>query len=102
MRVIRNKNTNMFWDFIIHSDRGNQKTGYCSFDKQTLAYNIGIAVPGNFEVKDKKLERRVNYHNLAVKISRVWNVKKRVVPIGIDALRGKHRLIKGLVLLCVQ
>ena len=41
----------MFWDYIIHADRGieTRRPDIAVFDKQTLAYNIGIAFPDSLK-----------------------------------------------------
>ena len=46
----------MFWDYIIHADRGieTRRPNMVVFDKKTMVYNIGIAVPGDFKVKDRE------------------------------------------------
>ena len=44
----------------------------------------------------------MKYQDLALEMSRMWNVKTSVIPIVIGALGAKHRLLNWLALHGVQ
>ena len=52
---------------------------------------IDIAVPGDFRVQEKELEKVTKYQDLVKEVNRTWNTRAMVVPIVFGALRAIYR-----------
>ena len=103
--VLENDNIKILWDFNIHTDRviEARRPDIVVVDKRNSeAVIIDIAVPGDLRVKDKEMEKILKYQNLALEISRMWNVKASVVPIIVGALGAKNKILDWLALLGVD
>ena len=102
---MENDNIKILWDFNIHTDRviEARRPDIVVVDKRNSeAVIIDIAVPGDLRVKDKEMEKILKYQNLALEISRMWNVKASVVPIIVGALGAKNKILDWLALLGVD
>ena len=55
----------------------------------------------DFCVKDKVADKILKYQDLALKISRMWNTKPRVIPKVIGALGAEFLLTENLALIAV-
>ena len=103
--VLENDNIKILWDFNIHTDRviEARRPDIVVVDKRNSeAVIIDIAVPGDLRVKDKEMEKILKYQNLALEISRMWNVKASVVPIIVGGLGAKNKILDWLALLEVD
>jgi hypothetical protein len=47
---------------------------------------IDVAISGDKNVIKKEAEKILKYKDLTTEIQRVWNVKARVIPVGIGAI----------------
>ena len=47
---------------------------------------MDVAVPDDVNVLKKKTEKRLKYKDLQIEISRMWNVKTKVVAVVVGAL----------------
>ena len=48
---------------------------------------VDIAVPGDFRVREKELEKIEKYQNLKIELKRLWSLKKvEIVPVVVGAL----------------
>ena len=94
--VMENDRVKILWDFNIHTDRVIEARRpdivvVDKFNSETTI--IDVAIPGDFRVKDKELEKIEKYQDLALKVSRMWNASVRVIPIVMGALRAKFRIM---------
>ena len=48
---------------------------------------MDVAVPADVNVLKKETEKRLNYKDLQIEISRIWNVKTKVVAAVVGTLR---------------
>jgi hypothetical protein len=46
---------------------------------------IDVAIPGDENVIQKEAEKILKYIDLSIEIQRMWNVKRRVIPVIIGA-----------------
>ena len=63
---------------------------------------VDVAIPGDFRVKDKDLEKVEKYQDLVIEVQRMWDTKAKVIPIVIGALGAENNLTDYLALLGVQ
>ena len=47
---------------------------------------MDVAIPGDVNVLKKETEKRLKYKDLQIEISRMWNVKTKVVAVVVGAL----------------
>ena len=57
------------------TDKENQET-----------WIIDIAIPGDLRVREKEIEKREKYQDLAMQIRKLWKTSVKVVPIVVGAL----------------
>jgi len=87
--VIENAKVKLLWDFNIQTDKViearrpdlvlvNKETNECQI--------IDIAIPGDTRVVRKEEEKIEKYKELGFEISRLWNVRTKIIPIVIGAL----------------
>lgn len=103
--VMENDNVKILWDFNVRTDRVIEARRpdivlIDKLNKETLI--IDVAVPGDFRVKDKELEKVTKYQDLVIEIGRMWDTQARVIPIVIGALGAINHLTGYLALLGVQ
>ena len=63
---------------------------------------VDVAIPVDFRVKDKELEKVEKHQDLVMKVQRIWNTKAKVIPIVVGALWAENNLTDYLALLGVQ
>lgn len=100
--VTENENVKILWDFNIQTDRviEARRPDIVVVDKQLRhTWIIDIAVPGDFRVKEKELEKIEKYGSLAIEIHRMWNTSVNTVPIVIGALGNVHKLTEYAAML---
>ena len=93
------------WDFNIRTDRviEARRPDIVLIDKKNKeTMIIDVAVPGDFRVKEKEIEKITKYQDLVVEINRMWDTNSKVIPIVIGALGAQNQLIDYLALLGVQ
>ena len=76
--------TQIFWDLNIHTDRVIEvrRPDIAVVDKQSSeAVVLNIAVPKHFRRKVKEFQQLVNYQDLAIKTTRMWNIKTRGISL---------------------
>ena len=61
-----------------------------------------MAILGDFRVRDKEAEKISKYQDLALKISRMWNTRTRMISIVIGALRAECLITEYLALFGVM
>ena len=90
-KVVENNRTKLLWDLQIQTDRKVLATqpGIVVVDKQKKeAVVIDVAVPSDNNIKQKEYEKLEKYQELKEELKRTWNVKAKVVPVLIGALRA--------------
>ena len=103
--VLENDSIKILWDFNIHTDRviEARRPDIVVVNKvHAEAVIIDVAVPGDFRVRDKEVEKISKYQDLALEINRMWGQRTSVVPIVVGALGAKHKLADWLALLGVN
>ena len=50
---------------------------------------VDVAVPDDVNVSKKETEKRLKYKDLQIEISRMWNVKTKVIAVVVGALGTK-------------
>ena len=103
--VMENDDVKLLWDFNIRTDRviEARRPDIVLIDKKNKeTMIIDVAVPGDFRVKEKEIEKITKYQDLVVEINRMWDTNSKVIPIVIGALGAQNQLIDYLALLGVQ
>ena len=103
--VLENGNTKILWDFNIYCDRmiEARRPDIVIVDKKNKETKIiDIAVPGDFRVKEKELEKVTKYQDLVIEVNRMWSTRAMVVPIVVGALGAIYRLRDWLGVLHVE
>ena len=81
---MKNKDSKILWGFNIRTDHVIEARGsdvVLIYKKYQETFIIDTAIPGDFRVRDKDLEKTLKYQDLALEISRMWNTKTRVILI---------------------
>ncbi|XP_066932175.1 uncharacterized protein [Clytia hemisphaerica] len=93
--VEENESTKILWDFSIQTDHqiDHNKPDIVFLNKQTKeALIIDIAIPSNYNIPRKRIEKIRNYTDLAVELKTLWNLNKvKIVPIIIGATGVIHK-----------
>ena len=63
---------------------------------------IDIAVPGDFRLKRKELEKVTKYQDLVIEVNRMWSTRAMVVPIVVGAFEAIYNLRDWLGVLHVD
>ncbi len=86
--VVDTPEITIIWDMQIQTDH------YISANKPDIIVKnkvkkfcmiIDIAVPSDYNVVQKKAEKKTKYKALEIEIKRMWNVRAKTVPIVIGA-----------------
>ena len=79
----------ILWDFNIQTDKvidaRRPDIVVTNKDKQE-SWIVDIAIPGDLRVKEKEIEKREKYQDLAMEIRRLWKTSVKVMPIVVGAL----------------
>ncbi|XP_066912330.1 uncharacterized protein [Clytia hemisphaerica] len=93
--VEENESTKILWDFSIQTDHqiDHNKPDIVVLNKQTKeALIIDIAIPSDYNIPRKRIEKIRNYTDLAVELKTLWNLNKvKIVPIIIGATGVIHK-----------
>lgn len=86
--VVNSQNVTVLWDQQIHTDRtitANKPDIVIKDRRNNMCTMVDVAVPADANVMAKEAEKLLKYRDLAIEISRMWNIKTRIVPIVIGA-----------------
>ena len=93
--VEENDSSKILWDFSIQTDHqiDHNKPDIVHLNKMTReALIIDIAIPSDYNIPRKRIEKIRNYTDLAVEIKTLWNLNNvRIVPIIIGATGVIHK-----------
>ena len=89
-KVIDTPQVKILWDFNIQTDRvlEARRPGIIVKDKEnqeTWIIDINCN-PGDLRVREKELEKREKYQDLAIEMKRLWKTSVKIVPIVVGAL----------------
>ena len=87
--MLQNDKSKIPWDFAIQTYREieNRRPDIVVIDKEKKECKIiNIAVPGDQNIKAKKLKKITKYQDLRLQVQKLWNVKATVIPIVFGAL----------------
>lgn len=87
--VTENPMVKLLWDTGVNTDRtinANRPDIIFIQKKEKLCMMIDVSIPNDTNVRKKETEKITKYKDLQIEISRMWNVKTRIVPIVIGAL----------------
>ena len=87
--VTENRVLKLLWDTGVNTDRtinANRPDIIFIQKKEKLCMMIDVSIPNDTNVRKKETEKITKYKDLQIEISRMWNVKTRIVPIVIGAL----------------
>ena len=96
---MENENCKFSWDFTTHSDCVIQarRPDIVVFNKRRRTCQlIYVAYPADWRVGIKEEEKIGKYKNLTREIDKLWNLKVKVIPLVIGALRTGALTTKGL------
>ena len=88
-KVIDTPQVKILWDFNIQTDRvlEARRPDIVVTDKENQeTWIIDIAIPGDLRVREKELEKREKYQDLAIEMRRLWKTSVKIVPIVVGAL----------------
>ena len=84
-----NDKCKILWDFAVQTDKeiehGRPDIVVINKEKRECKI-IDIAVPGDQNIKVKKLENITKYQELRLQVQKLWDVKATVIPIVAGAL----------------
>ena len=87
--VLEDNKCKILWDFAIQTDKeiehGRPDIVVINKEKRECKI-IDIAVPGDQNIKVKKLENITKYQELRLQVQKLWDVKATVIPIVAGAL----------------
>ena len=87
--VIETNKVRILWDFNIQTDKvmDVRRPDIVVTNKdERESWIIDNAIPGDQRVREKEIEKREKYQDLAMEIRRLWKTSVNVVPIVIGAL----------------
>ena len=97
------KGVKILWDFSLQTDHYVEcrRPDIVVVDRPgRKALVIDIAIPGDFRVEEKEVEKREKYVFLAQELQRIWNISVTVVPIVVGSLgvipRDLEKWLKSL------
>ena len=89
-QVAENNSTKILWNFSIHTDHEviNNKPDIIVVDKINKTANmIEVAVPNDYNICSKRLQKIRAYTNLSGEIKTLWNLNKvQITPVIVGAL----------------
>ena len=89
-QVAENNSTNVLWNFPIQTDHEviNNKPDIILVEKINKAANMTeVAVPNDYNICNKRLQKIRAYANLSGEIKTLWNLNKvQITPIIIGAM----------------
>ena len=88
-KVTKMEDNVIMWDKTILTDRtilANRSDLIILNKNEQNCLIVDVAVPDDVNVLKKVTEKRLNYKDLQIEISRMWNVKTKVVAVVIGAL----------------
>ena len=87
--VIETPQVKILWDFNIQTDKvidaRHPDIVVTNKDKRE-SWIVDIAIPGDLRVREKEIEKREKYQDLAMEIRRLWKTSVKVVLIVVGAL----------------
>lgn len=96
-KVVDINETTILWDVPVITDRNiaaNRPDIIVHNRRERTCLLIDISNPGDANVCLKESEKLCKYKDLQIEISRMWNVKTRVVPVIVGALGTVKRGLK--------
>ena len=87
--VIETPQVKILWDFNIQTDKvidARRPDIVVTNKDKRESWIVDIAIPGDLRVREKEIEKREKYQDLAIKIRRLWKTSVKVVPIVVGAL----------------
>ena len=89
-QVAENNPTKIVWNFSIHTDYEviNNKSDIIVVDKiNKTAKLIEVAVPNDYNICNKRLQKVRAYTNLSGEIETLWNLNKvQITPVIVGAM----------------
>ena len=88
-KAIDTPQVKILWDFNIQTDRvlEARRPDIVVTDKENQeTWIIDIAIPGDLRVKEKELEKKEKYRDLAIEMRRLRKTSVKIVPIVVEAL----------------
>ena len=79
----------ILWDFNIQTDKviDARRPDIVVMNKDKReSWIVDIAIPGDLRVREKEIEKREKYQDLAIEIRRLWKTSVKVVSIVVGAL----------------
>ena len=99
--VEENETTKILWNFAIQTDHqiNHNRPDIVLIDKTTKdALLIDVAIPSDYNISRKRLEKLRNYTDLAVELKTIWNLNQvKIVPIIIGATGVIHKNLEGVL-----
>ena len=95
--VVENKRYKLLWDFSIQTDRviEHRRPDIVIVDwEEKECIVIDVAIPADQNIADKDWEKISKYSELKLEITRLWNVKAKVIPIVVGALGSIPKNLK--------
>ena len=89
--VVETKRYKLLWDFSIQIDRviEHRRPDIIIVDwEEKECFTIAVAIPADQNIADKEWEKISKYSELKLEVIRLWNVKVKVIPIVVGALKS--------------
>ena len=97
--VMENEKTTILWDSPIITDRHvpYNKPDIVIQKKSDRCQIIDVAIPSDYNIQKKAMEKRSKYVGLQIEWQRIWNKKVEVIPVMIGATGIVDKNIKKYV-----
>ena len=98
--VLENDSHKLLWDFNIQTDHlipARTPDLKIINKRKRICKIVDFAIPADHRINLKESEKKDKYLDLARELKKLWNMKVKIVPIGIGALGTVTKgLLKGL------
>ena len=97
---MENEKATILWDFPVITDRHvpcNKPDIVIQEKKSDRCQFIDVAIPSDYNIQKKAIEKMSKYVDLQIEYQRIWNKKVEVIPVIIGATGIVDKNIKKYV-----
>ena len=87
--VVEGKNVTILWDFTVQTDRkidANRPDIIIKNHEERTCIMMDVPVPSDQNISLKEFPKLSKYKDLEIEVSKMWKLKKKIIPVLIGAL----------------
>lgn len=87
-QVINKDHVTILWNQPVRTDRtilANKPDIIIKNTQNNMCFIIDVAIPNDYNMRDKEAEKTLKYRDLSIEINRMWKMKTEILPIVIGA-----------------